>query len=82
MGIEAELGKEFAEYLAEIKKHIEEIKEASLKFHAGKLLTAKVVYKELEDHWLNILRVKTDPWAPLGKDRVLMRPPWRRIAKT
>ena len=37
MGIEAELDKEFAEYLAEIKKHIEEIKEASLKFHAGKL---------------------------------------------
>ena len=39
-----------------INMHIEEIKEASLKFHAGKLLTAKVVYKELEDHWLNILR--------------------------
>ncbi len=37
MCIEAELDKEFAEYLAEIKKHIEEIKEASLKFHAGKL---------------------------------------------
>lgn len=37
MGIEAELDKEFAQYLAEIKKHIEEIKEASLKFHAGKL---------------------------------------------
>ena len=37
MGIEAELDKEFAEYIAEIKKHIEEIKEASLKFHAGKL---------------------------------------------
>lgn len=37
MGIEAQLDKEFAEYLAEIKKHIEEIKEASLKFQAGKL---------------------------------------------
>ena len=37
VGIEAELNKEFAEYLAEIKKHIEEIKEASLKFHADKL---------------------------------------------
>ena len=37
MGIEAELDKEFAEYLAEVKKHIEEIKEASLRFHAGKL---------------------------------------------
>ncbi len=37
VGIEAELDKEFAEYLAEIKKHIEEIKDASLKFHAEKL---------------------------------------------
>ena len=37
IGIEAELDKEFAEYLAEIKKHIEEIMDASLKFHAGKL---------------------------------------------
>ena len=37
MAIEAELDKEFAEYLAEVKKHIEEIKEASLRFHAGKL---------------------------------------------
>ena len=37
MGIEAELDKEFAEYIAEIKKHIKEIKEASLKFHADRL---------------------------------------------
>ena len=43
MGIEAELDKEFAQYLAEIKKHIEEIKEASLKFHAGKLSEKEAV---------------------------------------
>lgn len=37
VGIEAELDQEFAEYLAEIKKHLAEIKEASLVFHAERL---------------------------------------------
>lgn len=37
VAIESELDNEFAEYLSEIKKHIEEIKEASLKFHANSL---------------------------------------------
>lgn len=37
LAIETELDKEFAEYLTQIKQHLQEIKEASLNFHAGRM---------------------------------------------
>jgi len=37
MGIEAELDKEFADYLQQIKEHLDELKQASLHYHAGRL---------------------------------------------
>lgn len=37
MAIEVELDREFAEYLKQIKEHLEELKKASLRYHAGRV---------------------------------------------